>query len=260
MHLGLNFIEIYGILSQSEGNDTDRKIMTLKSLNFSLLVVNIDNEDLSLLSEELNKKRMTAPAFFENSPIVVNITDDTLEYDFKELKKIVDEQQFILTGVSGVESESQKELLALQNIALLRGSKRTSKQQTSTTPVQKDAEPTVLVDHEELKTKIHIGRVRSGQQIYARECDLIINGDVAHGAEVIADGNIHIYGTLRGRALAGAMGSKNVFIFCQVLQPELVSVAGVYKLSDDLPANFVGKGSIISLENEKIVLAKLSQT
>ena len=239
---------------------TDRKNMTLKSLNFSLLVVNIESENLSLLSEELNKKRMTAPAFFENAPIVVNVENAALELDFCEIKKIVNLQHFILAGVSGVKSESQKELLSLHNIALLRTSKRFTKK-TSSPPVQQDIEPSVVAySNDEVKTKIHTGRVRSGQQIYATECDLVINGDVAAGAEVIADGSIHIYGTLRGKALAGAMGNKNVSIFCQVLQPELVSVAGVYKLSDDLPRNFVGKSSIISLENEKIVIAKLSQT
>ena len=111
----------------------------------------------------------------------------------------------------------------------------------------------------DVKTKIHTGRVRSGQQIYAKECDLVINGDVSAGAEVIADGNIHIYGALRGKALAGAMGEKSASIFCQLLSPELVSIAGVYKLSDDLSADFAGKSCIVSLQDEQIVLANLSR-
>ena len=101
--------------------------------------------------------------------------------------------------------------------------------------------------------------MRSGQQIYAKECDLVINGDVGAGAEVIADGNIHIYGALRGRALAGATGNQNAAVFCQSLAPELISIAGIYKLSDALPADFAGKSCIVSLENEQIVLAKLSR-
>ena len=111
----------------------------------------------------------------------------------------------------------------------------------------------------DVKTKIYTGRVRSGQQIYAKEGDLVINGDVGAGAEVIADGSIHIYGALRGKALAGAMGGKGAAIFCQLFSPELVSIAGIYKLSDDLSADFAGKSCIVSLQDEQIVLASLSR-
>ena len=87
---------------------------------------------------------------------------------------------------------------------------------------------------------------------------MVINGDVSAGAEVIADGSIHIYGALRGKALAGAMGDQNALIFCRLLSPELVSIAGVYKLSDDLSEEFAGKSCIVSRKDEQIVLADLS--
>ena len=231
--------------------------MTLKSLNFTLLVVNLASEELSALSKELQKKRMTAPDFFSGAPIVVNIEDNSLEIDFSQLRQIVSEQGFILLGVSGDLSASQKAQSKSQTIAILRSSKRQAhKTQVQVEPEHSDTEVEIS---SEIKTKIHTGRVRSGQQIYAREGDLVINGDVGAGAEVIADGSIHIYGALRGKALAGAMGEKSASIFCQQLSPELVSIAGIYKLSDDLSADFVGKSCIVSLQDEQIVLADLSK-
>lgn len=232
--------------------------MTLKSLNFTLLVVNIENEELAVLSDELNKKRLMAPDFFSGAPIVIKVESETLNLDFAHLKKVVSEQGFILVGVTGELSEFQKEQIKAQKIALLSTSKRQNKVE-----IEKENQ-SVGVDanafsSSDVKIKIHTGRVRSGQQIYAKECDLVINGDVGAGAEVIADGNIHIYGALRGKALAGAMGEKSACIFCQSLSSELVSIAGVYKLSDDLAADFVGTACIVSLQDEQIVLSNLSR-
>lgn len=238
--------------------------MTLKSLNFTLLVVNVESEDLALLSEELNKKRIMAPDFFNHAPIVVKIEDQLLNIDFSLLKKAVSEQGFILSGISGDLSESQKSALHAESIAFLRIAKRAAPKNTETVAQdQQDTAAVVVAEnhvlHAPAKTKIYTGRVRSGQQIYAKDGDLVINGDVGAGAEVIADGNIHIYGMLRGRALAGATGNQEAAVFCQSLTPELISIAGVYKLSDALPATFVGRSCIVSLEDEKIVLNKLSK-
>jgi len=101
-------------------------------------------------------------------------------------------------------------------------------------------------------TKIISTPVRSGQQIYAKDSDLIILSQVGQGAEVIADGNIHIYGTLRGRAIAGASGNKEARIFCQSLQAELISIAGIYQVSDDLPADRIGQSSQIELKENHL--------
>ena len=231
--------------------------MTLKSSSFTLLVVSIDSDELAAFSEQLHKKRMTAPDFFSDAPIVVKVENDSLDIDFSQLKKIVSEQGFILLGVAGDLSAAQKEQLKAKKIAVLSSSKR----QVRKTEVQTKHESPKdeMETSTDLKTKIYTGRVRSGQQIYAKEGDLVINGDVGAGAEVIADGNIHIYGALRGKALAGAMGEKSASIFCQLLSPELVSIAGVYKLSDDLSADFAGKSCIVSLQDEQIVLANLSR-
>jgi septum site-determining protein MinC len=91
--------------------------------------------------------------------------------------------------------------------------------------------------------------VRSGQVIYARRSDLIVMAPVNAGAQVIADGHIHVYGRLRGRALAGAQGMADACVFCQSLEPELVSIAGRYLLADAIPAEQRGSRAQLSLEN-----------
>ncbi|WP_413692838.1 septum site-determining protein MinC [Psychromonas sp. KJ10-2] len=247
--------------------------MTLKSLNFTLLVVNLESESLSALAEELNKKRLMAPEFFANTPMVVSIEESSLNIDFSQLKRTVAEHGFILAGITGTLSEQQKEQAIAESIAVLHSSKRQMvKAPASDKNVEQSDQPkeeiktstdTASGDPEyvvcEVKTKVHVGRVRSGQQIYAKECDLVINGDVGAGAEVIADGNIHVYGTLRGKALAGAMGNTSAAIFCTVLEPELVSIAGVYKLSETLPEDMWSTSCSVSLKDQNLVFSSLNK-
>ena len=99
--------------------------------------------------------------------------------------------------------------------------------------------------------------VRSGQQMYAEGCDLTVLSTVGAGAEVIADGSIHVYGTLRGRALAGAQGNADARIFCRQFHAELVAIAGHYKVLDDIPENLRGKAVQIWLENGQLKLETL---
>ena len=99
--------------------------------------------------------------------------------------------------------------------------------------------------------------VRSGQQVYAENRDLTCLAAVGAGAEVIADGSIHIYGALRGRALAGAQGNEGARIFCREFHAELVAVAGHYKVLEDLPMDLRGKPVQVWLEGGQLKLAAL---
>ena len=118
----------------------------------------------------------------------------------------------------------------------------------STPPPPSRANPTTL--HQD-------SPVRSGQQVYARGGDLVVTKLVANGAEVIADGSIHVYGALRGRALAGAQGDESARIYCQEFHAELVSIAGQYRVFEDLPEDLRGKPVQAWLEGEKLLLARL---
>ncbi len=104
---------------------------------------------------------------------------------------------------------------------------------------------------------VHLHPVRSGQQVYAQERDLTVCATVGAGAEVIADGSIHVYGALRGRALAGAGGLASARIFCREFHAELVAVAGHYKVLEESPRDLVGKAVQIWLENDKLRIEQL---
>lgn len=99
--------------------------------------------------------------------------------------------------------------------------------------------------------------VRSGQQVYADNRDLTVLTAVGAGAEVIADGSIHIYGPLRGRALAGAQGNESARIFCREFHAELVAVAGHYKVLEDIPKDLRGKPVQVWLEGQELKMAVL---
>lgn len=105
---------------------------------------------------------------------------------------------------------------------------------------------------------LHITPVRSGQQIYAQQRDLTICATVGAGAEVIADGSIHIYGALRGRALAGAQGNETARIFCREFHAELVSIAGQYKVIEELPKELRGKAVQIWLDGGRLRIDELA--
>jgi len=118
------------------------------------------------------------------------------------------------------------------------------------------AEPQVIIQH--LPAMVVDTPVRGGQRIYARGADLIITAAVNHGAEVIADGSIHIYGALRGRALAGATGNSEARIFAAAMQPELVSIAGIYRTFEngypDLPA---GQPAQVRLQGDSLEILSI---
>jgi septum site-determining protein MinC len=116
------------------------------------------------------------------------------------------------------------------------------------TPEPSATEPTTLViEH----------AVRSGQSIVFERGDVTILGSVASGAEVMAGGSVHIYGALRGRAIAGLAGNAKARIFCRKLQAELVAIDGVYQTADDMPAAVIGKAAQAWLDGERMRITTL---
>ncbi|MGH8553382.1 MAG: septum site-determining protein MinC, partial [Methylococcales bacterium] len=137
-----------------------------------------------------------------------------------------------------------------------------SKDSASTNPVedpieqsQKSVEAVAPVER---ATSTLVERpVRSGQRVYAANGDLIVLATVSAGAEIIAEGNIHVYGTLRGRALAGVKGDLNARIFCTDLQAELVSISGQYQISEGIDHSLHGKAAQIYLSGESLFIEML---
>ncbi|WP_404344011.1 septum site-determining protein MinC [Pseudoalteromonas mariniglutinosa] len=228
------------------------QIFELKGNLFTLSVLHLYSTDINLLAEQLYIKVAQAPKFFAGAPIVVNlieIKNNTI--DFVHLKSLIERMSFNPVGVCNG-SEEQHAQAKAAGLSVLNYS-----QDVKTDAVKQQVNTSIVEKTVHLPAQIFSGTVRSGQQVYAKDRDLIVLGAVSHGAEVISDGNVHIYGTLRGRAIAGAKGYSEAFIFCQKLEAELVSINGSYWINDSLQGEHWGSAVQIQQKNESLEISAL---
>ncbi|QCI16001.1 septum site-determining protein MinC [Buchnera aphidicola] len=230
----------------------------LKGSNFTLLVMYLYDHDINLISESIYKKIQECPKFFKNAPVIVNISSLCNKADWKKIQEIIISYGFFVVGVSGCKDKKLKKIIINSGVPVLSESQRKNKniiddifnisQENTKKDIIKKIEKTHIIDLP----------VRSGQKIYAKHADLIVVNNVSAGAELVADGNIHVYGIVRGRVLAGADGDTTRKIFCTVLFAELVSISGEYWLSDQIPEKFIGKSAQIYLKNKFLTINSLS--
>lgn len=227
--------------------------LELKSSTFSVPVLVLADNDLTVIEQQLQEKIRLAPEFFKNSPLVFDLEElnkHNLVIDIDPLTKIIRNLDLLPIGIRGGNAEQNKRALDL-GIPVHSG-------HTSAAPTKpKKEEPTAAPKPEpqtEIVTSTLITQpIRSGQRIYAAG-DLIILAQVSPGAEILAEGNIHVYGSLKGRALAGVQGNTEARIFCSDLQAELISIAGTYKISDDLNETTHNKPVQIYLQNNTLII------
>ena len=211
-------------------------LFQLKGGLYPLTALQLLGTQLEHFKEQLSAKINQAPQFFYHAPVVIDLhklgSYETL--DFHMLKHILMAHHLIPIGVKGATPEQHAHAIAA-GFAILQDNTGSKTEETSppTTALEPTPPPASTPLFAGTQTKVISEPVRSGQQIYAQGGDLIILGPVSHGAEVLADGHIHVYGPLRGRALAGINGDTKAHIFCQSLEAELISIAGQYKISED---------------------------
>lgn len=222
----------------------------LKGSLFTLTVLHLFHPDRTTIERHLEEKVRQAPGFFSNTPVVidldglVNVTDGV---DFSGLYQLLRGHGMVPVGIRNGTAE-------LQEIARQAGLPVLPESRAAGGVRKPDRiEPTPA------RSRIFNHPVRSGQQIYAPDGDLIVLGTVSAGAEVIADGNIHIYGALRGRALAGVKGDVEPRIFCQSLEAELVSIAGRYRISEQIDPADRGKAMQIYLLEDRLIIEQLTR-
>lgn len=221
----------------------------LKGNLFTLSVLHLFSVDLAQLRKELDEKISQAPKFFQGAPIVVNLAQVQEEsINFLTLKDSLSALQLNPVGICNGSEQQQLDAKEAK-LSVLNYSQDVQKPKSASTEV---VEKEVYLPPQVIQST-----VRSGQQIYAKGRDLIVLGAVSHGAEVIADGNIHIYGTLRGRAIAGASGAQEAAIYCQQLKAELVSINGSYWLSESLQGEFWEQPAQITQRNESLEITAL---
>lgn len=229
--------------------------LELKGSLFPLSVLLCQDLSVDTLRQQLQQKLAQAPGFFVQAPVVINVEQLDEVPDFAAIKQLFIELQLVLVGVCGASSELKKAAHAhgLASLQLSKNNKPVDVAKPQASAPAAPAQPTVIAaDNRTLE-----GNIRSGQQIYVKGGDLIVRGTVGAGAEVIADGNIHIYGSLRGKAIAGAGGDATKKIYCYNMQPELISIAGNYWLSENLQGAFWGKAVCIGLQDGQLALSEL---
>ncbi len=196
---------------------------------FTLSVLQLFSTNLDDIEREVSATIQRAPQFFNHAPIVIDITAINNEsLDYLGLVACLKKAGLFPVGVRGIADAQTPQAIAA-NLAILPNTQQSSPQPKTAAP-----KATVKASNDTHKSSLVIDQpIRSGQQVYAKECDLIVIAPVSAGAELLADGSIHVYNTLRGRALAGINGDTNARIFCHKMCAELLSIAGLYQLSDD---------------------------
>ncbi len=248
--------------------------MELKGEMSMLNILHLQDIDMEKLQKALQDKRDEAPQFFSQSPVVVDcskVAEHCDKLDFKQLRELILDLDFIPVGVRGISETADADLLdAIKKtgFALMRAGHvpsssasagETGGQSSDTNTSDANKAQNVQQASAASIQSLTIERpVRSGQQVYAANGDMTVLAPTSSGSELVADGSIHVYGALRGRVLAGARGNLNARIFCHSLQAELIAIAGRYQLLDESDTELKGKPAMIRLEGEKLIIEPLN--
>ena len=228
----------------------------LKGSSFTLSVVHLHDANPEVIRQALEDKIAQAPAFLKHAPVVVNVSGLAAPVNWQHLQQAVSSTGLRIVGISGCKDARLKDEIDRAGLPLLtEGKEKAARSVPKDVPVSPPPAQNVTPV---TKTRMIDVPIRSGQRIYAPNCDLIVTSHVSAGAELIADGNIHVYGMMRGRALAGASGDRDAQIFCTHLTAELVSIAGEYWLSDNIPAEFYGKAARLLLADDALTVQPLN--
>jgi septum site-determining protein MinC len=238
-------------------------VFDLKSASLTLVTLVLRTTDLDEVGAELERRFGNAPQLFDRDPLVIDLSavaGAVGTFDIERLVTLLKRYKLLPLAVRGGNTTQTDVAVAAglaeapQDVApppprtVLAAAPEKEKEAPATAPAAEPRGVTLVIDKP----------LRSGQQAYARGGDLVVMAAVNFGAEVIADGHIHVYGPLRGRAIAGAKGHAEARIFSTCMEPQLVSIAGTYRTTDTaLPADVLGKPAQVRLEGDKLVVEPL---
>ncbi|MES1935213.1 septum site-determining protein MinC [Salinisphaera hydrothermalis] len=235
--------------------------VVFKGRMMTLSVLEIREADCDRIAALVDEQLARAPGFFTRLPVLLSLPE--VLPDLKRVADIMAAADLVLVGVLDP-SDAAAEAARDAGLGVITSPARSAsapeperkkvaeapaepRQSSASTPPEPEAparSPTRLI------TK----PIRSGQQIYARGGDLVIATSVSEGAEVLADGHIHVYGALRGRALAGASGDTEARIYCKRFEPDLVAIAGCYKVADAMDEGVRSKPVQVRLDNDNLLI------
>lgn len=248
---------------------THTSSVVLKGSVFTLPILKLSSCDLELIEKDLILRLSTAQSFFNNAPVVIDLEytrDLEPEIRFTQLEALLRKHKLVPVGVQNGTKEQNTAainsgfaILTGQSVDRVIDSSQTSQEPANThskgTERKSQSSPALVISEE---SKMITQPIRSGQRMYAKGGDLILLGAVNAGAEVMSDGNLHIYAPLRGRALAGLDGNMDSRIFCQSMEAELVAIAGNYRVfEDNIPDDIYRKPVQIYLEGEQLKIVPI---
>ena len=236
----------------------------IKSASLPLVSFLLKTPDTSALQADMSRRLGATPGFFDNDPVVIDLSQLEDPHNLLDLPSVclmLRTHQMLPVAVRGA---NEYQLASAHKAGLF---------EARDLSVQTPAAPRVETVVQEVIREVEVVRevptnaaamvidkpLRSGQHVYAKGRDLIVLAMVNPGAEIMADGHIHVYAPLRGKAIAGARGDEQARIFTSSLEAELISIAGTYRTSGDapLPADVLGKPAQISLQGDKLVMQAL---
>jgi septum site-determining protein MinC len=228
----------------------------LKGSMFTVTVMNILRTDLDQLTQQLRQQVIKAPDLFQGMPVVIDLhrlRDSGETLDLASLALLLSDQGLVPVGVRHC-ADAERDAARSFGLALLPDTDpaRGARARSDSAPVEMSSASGPAAGETRSPTRVVTQPVRSGQQIYAPGGDLIILSSVSPGAEVLADGHIHIYGNLHGRALAGVQGDETARIFCRRLYAELISVAGIYRVYEDIADAVRGHPAQVYLHDKQL--------
>jgi len=233
-------------------------VIDIRYGQMGLVQVRIRTTDPGAILDELTGRIAGAPQFFRRTAVCLDLGTLNSAPDVGELRSVIDAIRragMLVIGLSGDAAEMEAVSNGL-NLPVLSGFRAPRQPVPDVQPAPPAAAPTEPADST-LATLIQHQTVRSGQRIYARNRDLVVTAGVGAGAEVMADGCLHIYGSLRGRAMAGARGQLTARMFCQEFHAELVSIAGVFRVFETIPAELAGNPVQAWLAGEELRFARI---
>ncbi len=239
----------------------------IKSADLSLVALLLKTSELEAVSKALSQQLAESPGFFDQEPLIIDMSglppeESTQNLDLPGLISVLRQYGLIPLAIKGANAEL---LATAKGLGLVDASDariRRSVPLAEPPSPQPEPSPVAPAIQAPLGAMIIDKPLRSGQQVYAKGRDLVVLAVVNAGAEVIADGHVHVYATLRGKAIAGARGNTEARIFAQVMEPELISIAGVYRTSENaLPKDVLGKAAQVSLQSgpdgDKLLISAL---
>ena len=249
-----------GPMQDTEAALDSEACFKLKGSRVTMTILELYRYDYKSFNATLSSTVSSAPDFFQQTPVILSLEKCPADnfIDFIELGELCREYGMIPVAVRG----GSEEQIVSANVAGLPSLPPASISSRGPDTTEPKAETAVEIREVEVEVPISANKVittpvRSGQQIYAPGGDLVVLAPVSAGAEILADGNIHVYAPLRGRALAGVKGDDSARIFCQSLEAELISISGNYKVNEDLQGSLWKQAVKAELEGDQLIISPL---